>query len=137
MPDVQTLLDDYIYQGISAPLLFRSDGNIGLARDQSLLEEELIAMVLTLFQEVFMEPTDGVGMDQFQFELNDTDTYNIVGNFLRDRMNALDERIGVEAVSFNQDDSGRRMLILVLWKIRADTDQDALYELELSMEGAQ
>lgn len=132
LPPLQTNIDEFIYQGIAGPLLFRSDGNIGLARDRSLLTEEMIAMVLTLFQEIFMEPADGVGLDQYLFEPNDPDTYNIVGNYLRDRMNNLDDRIAVDQISFRPDDTGARMLVLILWKIRADTDQTGLYELELS-----
>jgi hypothetical protein len=131
LPPLPTKLDEYMYQGISGPLLFRSDGNIGLARDRALLQEELIDMALTLWQEVFMEPEDGVGLDQFQFDPNDEDTYVILNNYLRNRMNRLDDRIAVTEVTMGQDSTGNILLVLILWRIVAEADQTQVYSLEL------
>jgi len=134
LPPLPTNLDEYIYQGIAGPLLFRSDGNIGLARDRALLTEELIDLALTLWQEVFMEPNDGVGLNQFLFEPNDQDTYNILSHYLRDRMNGLDDRITVTEVSMTTAEDGSKMLVLILWRINAEVDQSELYSLELTTE---
>jgi len=124
----------YLFQGIAGPLLFNSTGNIGLARDQSLLGEELIDLLLTLWQEVFMEPEDGMGLDQFLNEPNDLDTYTVVATYLRDRMNNLEDRVTVKDLIMRPDSNNpSTMLVLVLWAINGSGD-NATYTLASALE---
>ena len=124
----------YLYQGIAGPLLFNSEGNIGLARDQSLLGEELIDLLLTLWQEVFMEPEDGMGLDQFINDPNDPDTYTVISTYLRDRMNNLEDRVTVKDIIMRQDEQNPSiMIVLVVWAINGSGDNET-YTLASAME---
>lgn len=124
----------FIFQGVGGPLRFNSVGNISLARDGSLLREDIMDWLLTLINESFMEPDDGLGLDQFKFDPNDRDTHELISSFIRDKLNANDERVSVQDVFLRPDKEGRDLLILIVFQIATDQESTDIYSIEFSAE---
>jgi len=130
-----------LFQSIAGPLLFNSQGNLALLQDDRLIQHELIMELLTGITETFMEPNDGVGLETQLFDPNDDLSFSIIQNYIKNRLNELEQRIEVVDVRLKRIEdepaADAKVVATLTYKIPTLIEEvgEELYTVNLSIGG--
>jgi phage baseplate assembly protein W len=129
-----------LYQGFAGPLLLNAQGNIAQLQDSDLITQDMIMWLLTGVTEPFMEPQDGVGLNDVLYDPSDPTTYYLLQNYIRERLNELEPRIEVVSVVVHRaQDVGdeAKIIAIIIYKIPAliKQGQDNTYKVQVPLGG--
>jgi len=138
MSQTRILIKGTLFQGIAGPMLFNSQGNLALLQDHQLVQNELVMWLLTGITETFMEPQDGVGLDEQLFDPGDDTTFIVLQSFIKNRLDELEQRVELIDVKIKRlEDSGdeSKVVAIITYKIPAliDTTEEGTYSIEVGV----
>lgn len=136
MSGTRIVVKSNLFQGIAMPFVFNSSGNIALQQDHDLVQNELVQWLLTAITETFMEPNDGVGLEGQLYNPNDSATFVVLADYIRNRLDELEPRVELQGVELRRsDDPGdeTKIIALITYRIPAliDSEERASYQFEV------
>jgi phage baseplate assembly protein W len=118
---------DYLGSGWAFPIQVDAHGRIALAHQERDIEEAMRIILLTPKGQRVMRPEFGCQIHELIFSPNDATTAGLAAHYVEEALNMWEPRIRVQEVITAQDpDEPGRMLVTVLYEIKATHDKRSL-----------
>jgi len=104
--------------GPAVPLAYNMGSGFTLVEEvESLIEQSLIMMTLTLPGERVMDSNYGVGLSQFLFENFSESTFSNIDNKIREQAGQYMPGVSIDGVRFAEDQQSNVLLVKIFYSI--------------------
>jgi phage baseplate assembly protein W len=117
-----TATDDFFGRGISHPLRVGGTGGIVQSAGSAKVEESIRVILGTQYGERVMRPNFGSNLKSLIFAPNNTTTAHLARFYVEEGLKLWEPRIDVIEVTADSDLARGRLLIQILYRLRATHD---------------
>jgi hypothetical protein len=117
---------DFYGRGATYPVQLSTKGGVRESANQNKIEESIRIILGTQYGERVMRPTFGCNLRSLVFAPNNSSTAALAKHYVQDGLLQWEPRIQLQSVTVTNDNSQARLLIEILYRIKATLQTESM-----------